>query len=147
MRKKSFILGCFASVLAIIYMLSIAGMDVHTCSHTGKTYVSLLSLSFSCEDIHPDDSEQECCCGCHHHHQHHNDAKGCCSDESFQLLFSGDDNQQTLELEVPVAVVYTAPHVVEVALALHCTPSRHLLGHCLHWHVPDILSLNCVMRA
>lgn len=148
MKTKSFISSCFAVVFTAIYLLSVAGFDMHSCSHTGKVYVSFLSHSLSCQDIHPDHGDEECCSCGHHHHQHHdNGEKGCCSDKSFQLLFSGDDNHHDDSIEVPVTTLHAAAPAIVLSVVLPCVPSRHVHGHCPHEHVPDIIRLNCVMRA
>ena len=63
------------SLLMILwYCVSIIGFDVHTCSASGRSFVSTLLSGYTCEDIHPEHS-----CSSHGHdccHDH-----DCCSHE------------------------------------------------------------------
>lgn len=62
MLKERFI-KYFAFILVLWYIVSVTGLDVHTCSHSGKVYVVPLAESTKCSDIHPSDSCSEHACG------------------------------------------------------------------------------------
>lgn len=57
---KNVILKYVSAFLAMWYLLSITGFDVHSCSSTGNTFVSPVLTGTTCEDIHPDHD-----CTCH----------------------------------------------------------------------------------
>ena len=70
-----------SALLLFTYLLAVAGLDVHHCSDSGKSYLVLPALGMSCECIHPDDECPEECCG---------EEDDCCSDTIFRISVTGD---------------------------------------------------------
>lgn len=72
--------------LAIWYLLCVVGFDVHTCCHSGKSFVSSLVVGVTCDDIHPESGCcHDSCCG------HHGLAgRKCCTDDIRILSLTGD---------------------------------------------------------
>lgn len=147
MRIKEIILKSSAVFFMAAYLLSLAGFDIHTCSHSGKTYVNFLAVSLSCEDIHPsDEAARPCACG-HCHDQHHSNSKGgCCSDETYQLLLGSDDSG--FDVKHIAAPVNDLPAVS----ALESYVSEGFKAEKQEWrpylasHAPDILHSFCILR-
>lgn|GEM_PF-5254578 len=145
MKIKSVIFKFAAALFVAAYLLSLAGFDIHTCSHSGKTYISFLAASLSCEDIHPEHDAECHCCGCAHEH-HSNEDGGCCSDEPHQLLIGCDDcgfdfkHVSAPVSEMPALVVSdsftTVGYSAEARSFVPYIPS----------HAPDILHSYCVLR-
>lgn len=127
-----------------VYMLSVCGVNIHTCSHTGRTYVGLLIGGTSCEEVHGADSE--CCCCAHHHHHHSDtDASSCCHNSALRLAFAGgsDHGMQTLEkAPAPVLAHINTPYILYSSEAEH---SPSLLFSDIS-HLPDVLHAICVLR-
>lgn len=100
-------------LMTIWYCLSIIGFDVHTCSGSGRTFVTTFIEGLACEDIHPEhvcnpesccpDSHEHSCCS---HSRHDGDctadhsdcifcdgtafrAKSCCSNDYQVLALTG----------------------------------------------------------
>ncbi len=96
----------FAAVLTMWYSMSVIGFDVHTCSDSGRSFVTTFIEGLTCEDIHPEHScdEVSCCAENHHeccsgHAEDHSDctfcngvslvAKSCCSNDYQVLSLTG----------------------------------------------------------
>jgi len=152
MKFKSPILIVCSIVLVISYVMSIGGINVHTCSHTGESFVTLLIEGTSCSDIHPDHHHEHCAC-CHHdeHHagcedENDGDEEGCCHNDSHILLLTGDSDhtigQKHLTIDAPAIIIPFTP-------AFGFSPSTEAVhGHNLI--VPDtgedILQQVCILR-
>lgn len=59
------IIRCTAVLIVLWYVFSIIGFDVHTCSHTGKSYVATFVSGYGCDDIHPEHHCGKDCCHGH----------------------------------------------------------------------------------
>ncbi len=95
---KGVIIKVLAVVMTVWYSMSIIGFDVHTCSGSGRSFVSTFIDGLTCEEIHPEhscshvssrpsDHEAHSCCGDHHH----DDKKpafvaGSCCSTDYQVL-------------------------------------------------------------
>ena len=101
---KGIIIKVLAVVMTVWYSMSIIGFDVHTCSGSGRSFVSTFIEGLTCEEIHPEHScsHASCCHAehethscCNHHHHHHHDkelafaASSCCSDDYQVLQLTG----------------------------------------------------------
>lgn len=71
---------CFTVVVAVLYLFSAIGFDIHTCSATGKVEIILPYGSSQCE------------------HGHHD--INCCSNESYSLEDNYTDSKTELTLSV-----------------------------------------------
>ena len=67
MKTKTLINSILSAAMMLLYVLSLAGLDVHHCNRSGETFVVFLAKSLDCNDIHPD----------HHHHHHHHGSEEC----------------------------------------------------------------------
>lgn len=84
MQKRVIKVVSFA--LAIWYLLCVVGFDVHTCRHSGKSFVLSLVVGVACDDIHPESGcSHDLCCG-------HSSLAGtkCCTDDIKILSLTGD---------------------------------------------------------
>ena len=83
----------FACLMALWYLVSAVGLNVHTCSGTGEVFVSSLAAGTSCEVIHPSygsHSEKDCCCCGHENETEEGVSKqDCCNNESVMLVHNG----------------------------------------------------------
>ena len=83
MKTKTLINSILSAAMMLLYVLSLAGLDVHHCNRSGETFVVFLAKSLDCNDIHPD----------HHHHHHHGSEEcscNCCHDEAFMVTGASD---------------------------------------------------------
>lgn len=103
---KSLVMKITALLLAVWYCMSIIGFDVHTCTGSGRTYVTTVVKGMTCMDIHPEHScdHHSCCGSARHATEHHHDCSGtggechcltvkaesCCSDDFQVLLLTGN---------------------------------------------------------
>ncbi len=103
---KNVVIKILAVALTVWYMMSIIGFDVHTCSDSGRSFITTFIEGLACEDIHPEHScdetaycteeHHECCPG---HAEDHSDcpfcdgvslvAKSCCSNDYQVLALTG----------------------------------------------------------
>lgn len=75
MKVKTGLIRVFTALLLGIYVLGIAGFDIHSCLASGKSFVvPLWDGELSCREIHPADfcADGDCCGNCGH---------GCCAGE------------------------------------------------------------------
>ncbi len=90
---NKFHIKMFSCLMALWYLVSVVGLNVHTCSGTGEVFVSSLAAGTSCEVIHPshgNHSEQNCCC-CEHEHETEEGVtkQDCCDNEAVILIHNG----------------------------------------------------------
>ena len=121
-EMRNVFIKILAMVLTVWYSMSIIGFDVHTCSGSGRSFVTSFIEGMTCEDIHPEhvcnpesccadahETDGHGCCG-HSHHEGMNthsdclycdgmafEAKSCCSND-YQVLhltgtLSSDDHR------------------------------------------------------
>lgn len=122
-----------------MYLLAVAGFDVHVCRDNGRIYIEPLYAGISCEDIHPSSP-------CHHHgHECCEDEEDCCTDEIAVLSITGDGSD--CAVSVP-----QSPSAGIVILAETAAP-RLLQGSFNPWILrsppdtgPDVLSICCILR-
>jgi len=152
MKTKSLIAQFCGVVLLVIYVMSLGGINVHTCSHTGDSYVTFLFEGVSCQAIHPSHSHEHgtCCSCCDHHEAEEHSCDGeddCCSNESHLLLLTGDSDHSvgqkhltadSVDIIVPTATVIeiSVEESVEIAEAISDTS----------WPPLDVLSTFCILR-
>jgi len=129
--------------MCVWYLLSVSGIDIHTDTHDGRSYVVPLFSGISCERIHPED---DChCCHIHHHLRSCEcglDEQEDCSDRICVVDISGFN---VMQLHCPAA------GVAEVAPALfppiHDAPSHVGCRPVLSCGPPpDILLQICTLR-
>lgn len=97
---KNVLIKVSALLLIVWYSMSIIGFGVHTCSGSGRIFVTSFVDGMTCENIHPEDLCDPHSC-CHHHDDEDYDvmisAKSCCSNDYQMLQFAGalssDDNR------------------------------------------------------
>lgn len=109
MNIKRVIISLISLTLVVFYVLGIGGINVHTCSHTGERYMTLLIEGISCDEVHPEHhhhhghcSCEDCCeicshdcaeCGCEDCDCEDGcDDDGCCTNDSIQLFLTGDSD-------------------------------------------------------
>jgi hypothetical protein len=92
--RTGFFPSLAALLLALCYLLSVNGIDVHFDLEHGRTYVVSGFLASDCESIHP--------------HSHCADAEGdcledeaCCSDDLRTVLSQSDDSDGQPEIPAP----------------------------------------------
>lgn len=116
---KDIILKCSAVAVLLMYVLSLGGINVHTCSHTGESFVTILAFGTSCQDIHPSHHhhhEGSCsCAGCQADHDC-DGSDGCCSNDSHLLLTVGDDACHVEHVHVPFSHAFRIPESVFMIL-------------------------------
>lgn len=82
-----------AVMMLVLYVVSIGGINIHVCDHTGKVYVTFLAKGNDCQSIHPD-SGRCCHAGCCH--EHHSGKDGdCCHNHAARLILTGDGDHST----------------------------------------------------
>lgn len=145
MNLKSLILKICAAVLVAFYILSIGGINVHTCSHTGARYLTFLAEGISCQDIHPAHHSEGCSC-CHHEDHDCDGDDGCCTNDSRQLQLTGDSfhsaAQKHLSIDEVILLIPFIPSFCEIAetsVPQSCPFALPDIG-------VDILSANCTLR-
>ena len=77
----------FSFFVALWYIISVTGFNVHVCSHSGNVSFSISSENVHCGH-HSQEHEEICICGEHHHHPEHGPAftqASCCSDYSMHI--------------------------------------------------------------
>ncbi len=92
---KNVIIKTLAVLLTVWYSMSVIGFDVHTCSGSGRSFVTTFIGGLACEDIHPEhscghascchDSREDCCS----HTGSSVKAKSCCSNDYRALDLTG----------------------------------------------------------
>ena len=80
MKTKTLINSILSAAMMLLYVLSLAGLDVHHCNRSGETFVVFLAKILYCNDIHP----------CHHHHGSEECICNCCHDEAFIVTGASD---------------------------------------------------------
>ena len=85
-----------AFMLVVWYCMSIIGFDVHTCSESGRSFVTSSILGTECEDIHPEHHHHDhCCSGCDDHTSSSDEdrvsTEGCCTDDIKVLVLTGSN--------------------------------------------------------
>lgn len=135
---------CTAVLVMLWYLVSLAGINVHVCSHTGESYVTLLCGGISCERIH---GHGQCECeSCHHDHST-DDKDGCCHNDSHRLSLTGDEQDGTSR-----QAVVLQPHVLDepfltghglVTSVRMPAPGAHIDTD---FHIPDILLSQCILK-
>ncbi len=92
---KTVLIKAMAALLLVWYSMSIIGFDVHTCSSSGRSFVSTFIEGLTCEDIHPEHTchAAECCEGDHCEDSAYEDvlieANDCCSNDYLVLKLTG----------------------------------------------------------
>lgn len=140
-RIKAWSSAVAAVLLALWYLLSVVGLDVHRDLEHGRTYVVCGLTGGDCEAIHPehhchdcDDSEGECLSG-----------EDCCSDDFEAVLSVGGAP------DAPAVPASTLIGVAVLPVAPAC-PVLRCPNHILKAHAPppgggDLLKHICVLRA
>ena len=81
---KGVIIKMLAVIMTVWYSMSIIGFDVHTCSGSGRSFVTTFIEGLACEDIHPEHSCSHASC-CPSGHEDHS----CCSNDYQVLQLTG----------------------------------------------------------
>lgn len=124
MKRSSVIFKLSAVALALVYVLSIGGINIHSCSHTGQKYVTFLFENLSCEQIHTHDFHE--CDG----------DDDCCSNEAHFLGLTGDDEHETFQCRL---VCFFDLAVVEPIATLAFAPEVSERSYIpFDYHIPDI---------
>jgi len=135
--------------LLLWYIVSLAGINVHRCTHTGEMFVTLLCEGISCEAVHGGLPHEHTACGCvacHHEHSSE-DSEGCCHNDSHSLTLTGEG--QVDNTRHHVAPFSFSPAIVygdlesKAAFSVLDRGFRPLL---LGFHHKDLLSSFCVLR-
>lgn len=89
--KNRNIIKFLSFAMIVWYVLCVMGFDIHTCRHSGKTYMVSLVAATECADIHPDMQ-----CNVHSADCHCDDVckDGCCSDDIKVLSLTGTERNQ-----------------------------------------------------
>ena len=130
-------LHCISAVAAtLLYMLGVAGFDMHRCEDSHQTYFAFLASGITCSDIHPD-------CPCHHDDGGECDEdEDCCCDTIGILGVTGE--APTAVLSVPACpvdhtVIFGQAGTIGSALKRFSIENRY-------YPPPASLSLLCVFR-
>jgi len=149
MRNRSVITKILALVMVVFYVLSMGGINVHTCSHTGNRYVTFLFEGISCADIHPGhvhEHHHDCASCCEEEHHDCDGEDGCCRNDSHLLQITGDTDHAVvvrhLTVDSPVIIIPQTP--APALFAVFSETESDLL-------LPDrpggdILSSYCILR-
>ena len=54
MKTKTLINSILSAAIMLLYVISLAGLDVHHCNRSGETFVVFLAKSLDCNHKHPD---------------------------------------------------------------------------------------------
>lgn len=151
---KGVVIRMLSALIAIWYCVSIIGFDVHTCSGSGRSFVTTFVNGMECQDIHPGyGCSGHSCCG--HEADEHESGSGisssCCTDDVQVLLLTGcrsdegqGDDRFSLSscMYLPVALSNEVP-VSQLAFLSVLDISPHDCG----WHLPgDIQSVFGIWR-
>lgn len=140
--KRQLLIKCMALALMLLYVLSIGGINVHTCSHTGNVYVTLLAKGVDCQSVHP--STHACCHGTCHHEHHSEKPDDCCHNHSARLVLTGDGDHSS--------VVHIAQFTPVVTGVIVSAPSVFKCFSHVAWRtldpipIPDIIHSICSLR-
>lgn len=174
MKGRKLIFRILTAMLAAMYLVSLAGLDVHSCLRSGKTYVVFLSRSLDCGEIHPDHRcGHDCshghgsCCECAEHvselmmrlSDHHVRSDegfnpggcSCCHDESHMLAINTDTAQRDefdfnyLHIAQPLSAAYGISGQLSCCHHSNCTYHSGNRAPALETG-PDILDENCILR-
>lgn len=140
---RNVVIKVVAVLLAVWYLMSIVGFDVHTCNGSGRSFIASFVEGMTCEDIHPEHvcDPSACCADSHDDHSccGHCDgtafeAKSCCSND-YQVLqltgtVSSDDHRHYDECACGHCPCVEFP----LNLMPHPSSSQLLLSHI---HKPD----------
>ena len=91
------VIRMLSALIAIWYCVSIIGFDVHTCSGSGRSFVTTFVNGMECQDIHPGYgcNEHACsghCCSGHEADEYESETEissSCCTDDVQVLLLTG----------------------------------------------------------
>lgn len=141
-EMKGVIIKMLAVIMTIWYSMSIIGFDVHTCSGSGRSFVSTFIEGLTCEDIHPEQScshvsccpeshEEHSCCGNHHHDGFETAfvARSCCSNDYQVLQLTGivpSDDQRGNDLISFNSISHAAVRPADIDLPSH---SRTIIAY------------------
>lgn len=150
MLRNRLIMKLFAALLAVWYVASVVGFDVHYCGDNGRVYVESLLASHDCEDIHPD-------APCAHHHDccdHHSDAcsssceddEDCCTDVIEVLQISGEDHSSHIVFDCPQTGIVIMTPAADVVLATVEASISQNDSRVLSGGGRDVLRGICVLR-
>lgn len=109
---KSLTLKLAALLMVYIYIVGIAGLDVHSCRASGKDYVVAAITGVAgldCEDIHPESHGHHCTHGQDSNHENHCthgqrvcecevEVNNCCSNTYHALTISGSGDGQRIAI-------------------------------------------------
>lgn len=132
----------------LLYVVSIAGISVHSCSCTGHVCASIAYHQH--QDLHHDHAD------CDHHHDGdcHHDACGnedshrdhnCCHSNTFRLVISGEDNHGhdiAVSADTFLVEVISTPYCLSFGGDVHSVTS----DICRSPHVTDIIHSVCSLR-
>jgi len=136
----------FAAFVAIWYLVSVMGLDIHADVEHGHIHVVPAFMAQSCEMIHPSEHchETEGCNCCHH--DGCDEDEDCCTDDFESVSITGTDPgcQHMQQLQTATAITVFIPFSEKSAapdLYRRVTAKGPPLAP------PDISVLNCVFRA
>lgn len=130
---KSLTLKLAALLMVYIYIVGIAGLDVHSCRASGKDYVVAAITGVAgldCEDIHPESHGHHCTHGQDSNHEHHCthgqrvcecevEVNDCCSNTYHALTISGSGDGQRIAINH-----FHAPVSIHIHCCLCCKDCR-----------------------
>lgn len=141
---KGVVIRMLSALIAIWYCVSIIGFDVHTCSTSGRSFVTTVVNGLDCQDIHPEyGCDGHACCS-HKTCRHDGEAgfsSSCCTDDVQVLLLTGcrsDEGQNYGRIScfsgmfLPMALSNEVP-VSQLAFLSVLDISPHDCG----WHLFD----------
>lgn len=115
--------------VALWYIISVTGFNMHICSHTGEVSFSISSENVHCSH-HSHENEEICICGEHHYHPEHGPAftdASCCSDHSLHIDATSllDDSERHIFSQLDFVAI--CPFVLlDANEDLYATHKKHL---------------------